>query len=143
MSFVSVTRLRIRSVFFLPGFLKANEASVRSLVASPGFIAGGELTDKGFTFWTLTVWDSIESMKGFRNGEAHRVAMRKLPGWCSEASYAHWEQEGGEFPGWLDASKRLLAEGRLTKVRHPSARQQEGLFPPLKWTKFERRFKKR
>jgi hypothetical protein len=32
-------------------------------------------------------------MKMFRNGEAHRKAMQKLPFWCDEAAYTHWQQE--------------------------------------------------
>ena len=56
MPFVSITRLRVNSIFRLPAFMRANEASVKQLVSTPGFIAGKELIDEGLTFWTLTIW---------------------------------------------------------------------------------------
>ena len=63
MYFVSATRLRVRSIFFLIGFMRANEASVKFLLTTPGFAKGKELTDKGLVFWTVTVWKDEAAMK--------------------------------------------------------------------------------
>ena len=138
MPFVSITRLKVRSIFYLIAFMRANEASVKQLVTTPGFLAGKELTDKGLKFWTLTIWQDDSSMKEFRNSVPHRKAMQKLPFWCSEASYFHWTQEEASLPGWNIAAERLIKEGRLTKLRKPSARQLANDFPRIKWLKFER-----
>lgn len=140
MPFVSITRLRVKSFWNLIGFMRANEASVKQLLKIPGFLSGKELVDKELVFWTLTVWDEETTMKTFRNSTAHKKAMQKLPFWCSEASYYHWVQENQHVPGWNDASQKLLKDGKITKVRQPSANQLNNSFPAIKWLKLERTF---
>lgn len=141
MPFISVTRLRVRSVFHLPKFMLANEATVKQLHKSNGFLGGKELIDKNLTFWTLTMWTDDTSMLAFRNSLPHQKAMRKLPFWCCEASYFHWTQEEALLPSWNIASQKLLHEGKRTKVRRPSANQLNNSFPSIRWTKLERSFK--
>ena len=141
MPFVSVTRLRVISILYLPAFMRANEASVRSMKGLQGFLGGSELIDRGLIFWTLTLWDDELSMKAFRNGQSHRSAMQRLPDWCDEASYIHWIQASDTLPDWATASSRLLEEGRLTKVKAPSVAQVLGRFPPLRWTRMARPLK--
>ena len=141
MPFISVTRLRVKSLFFLIPFMRANEASVNEIKVSKGLLKGKELIDKKLTFWTVTIWENEESMKKFRGSIAHRNAMQQLPKWCNEASYHHWIQEDDEFPSWDIVSKKLFSEGKLSKVRNPSKAQIENQFPPIKWTKTERRLK--
>jgi hypothetical protein len=119
----------------------ANEASVKQLKSINGFLAGKELIDKSLTFWTLTMWKDEISMREFRNSVPHRKAMQKLPFWCCEASYFHWVQDGDILPSWEVASQKLLKEGKLTKVRKPSANQQKNNFPSIKWKRLERSFK--
>jgi heme-degrading monooxygenase HmoA len=140
MPFVSITRLKVKSVFYLIAFIRANEAAVKQLQSTSGFIAGKELVDKGLTFWTLTIWEDDSKMKEFRNSVAHRKAMQQLPLWCNEASYFHWTQQDSILPNWSTASARLLSEGKVSKVRQPSARQIAQSLPPIKWTKLERIF---
>lgn len=141
MPFVSVTRLRVKSIFFLLPFMRANEASVKELKSSTGLLKGKELIDKKLTFWTITLWEDEASMKEFRGSQSHRMAMQHLPKWCNEASYHHWIQEDNEFPTWNTISKKLFTEGKLSKVRNPSNAQINNQFPSIKWTKTERRLK--
>lgn len=141
MAFVSVTRLRLRSFRYFPGFFFANQASIKQLVATAGFLGGKELMDKHFTFWTLTVWNDAEAMKLFRNGTAHRKAMQRLPYWCDEAAYTHWQQESNEIPSWEQAYQKLMSEGKSTKVRHPSNQHLNKTFDAPKWKRTERIFK--
>jgi len=68
----------------------------------------------------MTLWTDQESMKEFRNTGAHRKAMPKLAGWCSEASTAHWEQSQPEAPDWLEVHRRMLQEGREYPVNERS-----------------------
>lgn len=138
LTFISVTRLRVKSILYLIPFFKANEASVRALKQSPGLIKGRELIDKKLTFWTITMWEDEASMKKFRGCNAHRVAMQHLPKWCDEASYHHWIQEDNEVPTWATIAEKLFTEGKLSKVRNPSKAQAANKFPPIKWTKTER-----
>lgn len=111
MAFVSVTRLRLRSILVIPAFLWKNEASVRQVKRSPGFLGGQLLIDRDFALWTMTLWTDDKSMMQFRNSGAHRKAMPKLAGWCSEASTVHWEQDWQTFD-WLEAHERMLKAGR-------------------------------
>jgi len=141
MPFVSVTRLRVKSFIYLIPFMRANEASVKELKKSQGLLMGKELIDKNFTFWTLTIWENEESMKGFRNSASHREAMKNLPNWCDEASYLHWIQNESDLPNWNVVAEKLFKEGKLSKVRNPSKAQIENKFPEIKWTKTERKLK--
>jgi heme-degrading monooxygenase HmoA len=141
MPFVSVTRLRVKSIFRLIPFFRANDASVKDLISAKGLIRGKELMDKNLTFWTITLWEDEASMKAFRGSISHRKAMQNLPKWCNEASYHHWIQESMEFPDWHSASQKLFKEGKLSKVRNPSKSQLSNQFPAIKWTKTERKLK--
>jgi hypothetical protein len=123
---VSVTRLRLRSLWLLPAFLLHANRSTRQARAAPGFIAGwlGNELPKGF--WTATVWEDAAAMRAFRKSGAHAQAMPKLITWCDEASFVHWDQEGADLPGPDAAHDRLAREGRLSKVARPSPRHQAG-----------------
>ncbi len=54
MVFVSLTRLRIRSIRFVPLFAFHTFRSLRQVSKSPGFQSGSLLADRSWTFWTLT-----------------------------------------------------------------------------------------
>jgi hypothetical protein len=140
MVFISATRLRVTSIFFLPGFIIANESSVKQLLKTTGFLGGKELIDKRLTFWTLTMWDAEAAMREFRNSSPHRKAMRKLPIWCDEASYVHWTQEEEQLPNWKTVFGNFIAEGRTSKVRNPSKDHLSKNFPEINWTKLQRKF---
>jgi hypothetical protein len=116
----SVTRLRVRSVRYLPPFVWGTFLSQRQAVRAPGFLGGGLLLDAHRTFWTLTVWESERAMKAFRGTAPHAKVMPRLVEWCDEASYAHWIPTGASVPSWPEACEHLVAEGRLSRVAHPS-----------------------
>jgi hypothetical protein len=118
--FASVTRLRVRSVTYLPLFVWKTFLSQRQAVRAPGFLGGGLLLDAHRTFWTLTAWESERAMRTFRGTAPHARVMPRLVGWCDEAAYAHWIPTGAAVPSWLEAYEHLVAEGRLSRVAHPS-----------------------
>jgi hypothetical protein len=120
MIFVSITRLRLRSAWHLPLFFWHAFASGKQTAKSTGFIKGKTLMDKGLTFWTMSLWQNESHMRAYRNTDAHKKAMPKLQHWCDEASVAHWQQAGEDFPDWHLAHQRMMQEGRLSKVKHPS-----------------------
>ena len=121
MAFVSLTRLRIRSFRFLPFFAVHTLRSIRQIKVAPGFRDGALLADRDWTFWTMTAWDSQESMRHYMTAGAHRVAMPHLMQWCDEASVAHWDQPTDALPAWDEADRRMRGTGRVSKVRFPSA----------------------
>ena len=120
MVFVSLTRLRIRSIRFLPFFALHVFGTMRQVKKAPGFQTGAVLNDREWTFWTMTAWDAQASMRQFMNSGAHKRVMPHLLNWCDEASVAHWEQEDRALPSWAEAALRMRSDGRPSKVRFPS-----------------------
>jgi len=116
----SVTRLRVRSLRYLPSFLWMTFLSQRQVARAPGFLSGRLLVDTRYTFWTLTVWESERAMKAFRGSGTHAKVMPRLVEWCDEAAYAHWAPNSATVPSWPEAHERLVSEGRLSRVAHPS-----------------------
>jgi hypothetical protein len=126
MPIVSVTRLRMASLWSMPGFLYYSLLAARQAQRTAGF-RGGWLGNEGVrSYWTSTMWDSVEAMRAFRNSGTHLKAMPKLLRWCDEASYTHWEQPEADLPTGDVAHERLLRDGKLSKVLKPSPQHASG-----------------
>ena len=117
---ISLTRLRLRSLRFLPQFGLHAMRSIAQVKKAPGFQRGALLPDREWTFWTLTAWDSHEAMRQYMLAGDHKRAMPYLLKWCDEASVAHWEQDAEALPSWLEADQHMRTIGRISKVLHPS-----------------------
>jgi hypothetical protein len=118
--FISITRLRVRSFRFMPGFAWQTLSTVRQVKQAEGFLGGSLLPDRQWAFWTMTLWRDADSMRAYMKTGPHRKAMPKLLDWCDEASVVHWEQDDAEAPTWTAADQRMRSEGRPSKVRWPS-----------------------
>lgn len=127
---VSITRLRVRSLLFMPVFMFHAFRTMRQAQAAPGLVDVATRFERGNVVWTKTVWESEQAMKGYRNAGAHQIAMRLLSRLCSEASYARWQQESSTPPTWDEAHRRVLTEGKLSKVHHPSPQHLAGHTAP-------------
>ena len=117
---VSLTRLRVRSLRFMPAFFwhaMRTESQVRH---ASGFCSGALLPDRKRTFWTMTLWDTPESMRAYMISGAHMQAMPKLLHWCDQASVTHWQTENDVLPSWEEAAQRMRTQGRASKVLHPA-----------------------
>ena len=125
MAFISVTRLRARSIRFLPTIVLHTLRSRKQLREAPGFIGGYLATSPQWAFWTVTVWTDEASMKAYRNSGSHLRAMPKLIGSCDEAAVAHWTSAGPVIPQ-PDEVARQIEGGRTSKVRYPSAAHAAG-----------------
>ena len=123
---VSVTRLRVRSFRFVLPFIWYALRSTLQAKGSPGNIGVRLRKTKRVAFWTLTLWESDSAMRAFRVAAPHRDAMRKLPYWCDEASYAHWNQDNPVMPSWKEAAEKLSVSGEISKVLYPSPDQKAG-----------------
>lgn len=119
MVFVSITRLRIRSLRFMPAFALHTWRVLRQTRRAGGYLDGSLLADRKLTFWTMTLWRDQSDMKGYMTSGAHLKAMPKLLDWCDEASVAHWTQDDMVPPDWAEADRRMREEGRPSKVRNP------------------------
>ena len=118
---ISITRLRVRAWRFLPGFFLSVMRIGRQARSAQGNLAARILGDKHRAYWTATAWESETAMRAFMLAEPHGPVMRKLLDWCDEAALVHWTQESAELPSWTEAHRRLLTEGRPSKVNHPTA----------------------
>ena len=130
MPVVSVTRLRLRSLRHLPGFLWYTYQSRRQLSRSAGFLGGVVANAPGRTFWTTTAWTDDASMKRFRDASWHKKAMPRLLDYCNEASLAHWTQDSADLPIAVAMLERLKTSGRVSKVRHPTPGHAAGQTVP-------------
>ena len=118
MSFVSVTRFRLRSIRFAPFFLYHANRTIAQVRKTDGFMAGAVQRDADLAFWTLTLWRDARAMRAYGASGAHRTAMPHLAEWADEASAAHWEQGGAALPTWPEAVRRLREAGRPVALRH-------------------------
>ncbi|MGD9721225.1 MAG: DUF3291 domain-containing protein [Pirellulales bacterium] len=132
MNFISVTRLRIRKWRFLPAFFYYTLRSFFQARRAAGNLHTSIERDAQLAFWTISVWRDEQSMHAFRNHGAHQRAMPKLLEWCDEATYAHWLQDSAEPPELAGAYERLIRDGIVSKVKHPSPEHAKRNFPPPK-----------
>jgi quinol monooxygenase YgiN len=93
MPFASITRLRLRSIRFVPRFIYDAFRALQQARASDGCLAADVRTIKARVFWTRTLWRDGAAMSAYRASGAHRATMPKLQHWCDEAAVVHWEQE--------------------------------------------------
>lgn len=121
MALISITRLRVRSIRFLPIFLLRAIQVNRQADSAEGQLKLALLRDRRMTFWTSTCWSSEAAMKAFMHAGVHGPVMRKLLEWCDEAALVHWTQDTTDLPSWEEAHARLQRDGRRSKVNHPSA----------------------
>lgn len=129
MSFVSVTRLRIRSWRFLPVFFYHAVQTLSQAKKAPGNVSAIVLNDANRAFWTMSVWTDEQAMRAYMISGPHGKVMPKLMEWCDEAATAHWTQDSPTAPSWTDAHARLIKDGRRSKVRHPSPAQEAFSIP--------------
>ena len=120
MALISVTRLRLRSVRYLLPFYWHSLKSARQARRAPGFLGGQLAGERGMAYWTITAWHDEAAMRAYRTAPPHLRAMPKLLDWCDEASVVHWQQDGPALPDAAEAARRMVADGRISKVRHPS-----------------------
>ena len=128
MPFVSITRLRLRSIRFLPAFALHTRRTISQVERAEGFFGGGLKPDRRWTFWTMTVWRDQAAMRAYIASGDHLRVMPKLMTWCDEASVVHWDQPGDTLPDWIEAVRRMRSEGRPSKLHHPSPRHADMSF---------------
>lgn len=134
MPLVSITRFRARAFWFVPLFVHHAQRSISQIRSAKGCISLALLKDKNRVFWTMTMWEDERSMKAFMTSDPHGKAMPRLADWADEASVVHWHQDHAERPDWNEAARRMRAEGRPTRIRHPSPHHDDLSFPAPRTT---------
>jgi hypothetical protein len=126
MTLVSITRLRVRSVRFLPAFIWYALRSLAQARRSVGCLGADVRREKRLVFWTRTAWSDLAAMRAYVGNGAHRQVMPKLQDWCDEASVVHFEQGSDRLPDWNAAAEKIRHDGRPSRVRHPSVVHARG-----------------
>lgn len=119
MIFISATRARVRAPLYQLPFILHTILSTLQLERAAGKLSA-KFRWQPNEFWTLTAWEDKAFMLAYRNTGAHRRVMPKLTLWCDEASFVHWHQESAEMPNWQAVKQRMMEQGRLVKLEHPS-----------------------
>ena len=127
---VSITRLRVRSIFYMPLFMLHAMRTMTQAQKADGVQGVETRFEKNNVVWTKTVWADEAKMKEYRGSGAHQIAMRILSEICNEAAVVRWQQADVELPTWEEAHQRILSDGKLSKVKHPSALQAAGRTAP-------------
>ena len=123
---VVVTRLHVRWWRFLPSFVVHVWRIRRQAQLSAGFLGGALAGELPRGFWTFTVWTDEPAMRAFQTAVPHVNTMSRLPHWCDEASYVHWQQDNASLPTPAAALERMRDGGNLSKVNHPSVSHAAG-----------------
>ena len=127
MTLVSVTRLRVRSRRYVPGFLIQSLRSALQAKRAAGNLAVSVLRDAERAFWTRTVWLDEAAMRSFMQSGVHRRV--RLPEWCDEAALVHWVQDTDQPPssaGHIGAcSERAGLRGSVTHRRRSAGLRSE------------------
>ncbi len=56
--------------------------------------------------------------------------MPRLGDWCDEATFVDWEQDSADLPDWQTGYRRLVADGQVASLTHPTDAHQTRAFPP-------------
>jgi heme-degrading monooxygenase HmoA len=129
MSFVVVTRLRLRDRKYLDEFVGSAFSVVDQANSSAGILAAEVLADANETYWTRTAWTDRDAMNGFLMSEPHLTTMGHLSEWCDEATFVDWEQSEPDLPDWQTAFRRLVTDGQVASLANPSEHHEARAFP--------------
>lgn len=111
--YVSITRLKLKSIWLLPKFAKQSGKVAKQAKTSPGNIKT-KLSNRWFKyFYTLTLWESQSDMQQFMIHGDHKVAMQQWSQVATEVRVLGYEAESA--PNWREVRKRIETEGRITR----------------------------
>ncbi|HUY51701.1 MAG TPA: hypothetical protein VMV92_39370 [Streptosporangiaceae bacterium] len=127
---IVVTRLRLRDPALLDEFFTAAVSTLEQAKQSDGTLGADVLADANDTWWTATAWQERRPMRAFVDSEPHLRSMARLDDWCDEATFVEREQASPDLPDWQTSYHRLIADGQVASLTHPSDAHQTRAFPP-------------
>jgi hypothetical protein len=121
MSYVcALTRLKLRSIVFLPQFLWLSLRCIFQGQRTDGLLYGAVIIEWPKTFYTITIWSQKRDMLKYLGRDAHLNSMPRLPKWCCEAGVTHFQCNQGIVPSDAELKTRLR-NGKVSHVLFPSA----------------------
>ncbi|RKS73036.1 uncharacterized protein DUF3291 [Actinomadura pelletieri DSM 43383] len=106
---VMASRLEVRSLRHVPGFLRASLLLLRQARRADG-AHGVALKAEPFrrTFWTLSAWSDRKSLAAYSKAEPHASTMRRQRAVMRDSAFVFWEATVGDLPiDWAEARRRL------------------------------------
>jgi hypothetical protein len=113
MPYVSITGMRVRSVWHYPRFVfHAVRSMVQAKEAAGNLSADARKIDG--VYFTVTVWTDRAAMLAYLQAGAHRRAMKACPSIGSGYAFGF---EAAARPDWSDVEALWLAEGERRAER--------------------------
>ncbi|MER5602203.1 DUF3291 domain-containing protein [Streptomyces sp. NPDC002265] len=108
---VMASRLELRSLWSVPGFLLLSLVVLRQARRSPGLI-GTSLRAEPLrrTFWTLSAWRDQEALNAFDRTGPHARSVRRLRPGTRSSVFVFWSTERDRLPVTWDEARRRLDE---------------------------------
>ncbi|MEV4556607.1 antibiotic biosynthesis monooxygenase [Kitasatospora sp. NPDC049285] len=107
---VMAAELRVRSLRYVPGFLRHSLRIRRQTRTADGAL-GVTLRAAPLrgTFWVLSAWTDREALGRFVKTDPHRTAMLALRPHMAGSHFATWDATSPGRPDWEEAMSQLQA----------------------------------
>jgi heme-degrading monooxygenase HmoA len=109
---VMASRLPLARYPDLPAFMSAT-AAIRAQLASAAGLVGYALDAHPVqkTFWTISAWDSQESLDAFSRADPHRGRVSVIRPRMRPTTFTFWSVRGADLPiSWAEVRRRISAE---------------------------------
>jgi hypothetical protein len=130
MPVLAITRLTLRSTFYIPLLIWEVQRAVRQAKGSDGLMAGAAVHESGRTFWTLSLWKESRPMYQYVGTGAHLSMMPKLRQWCEESTNRDLPYEGTTLPTWEEAYRLMNEKPKFSFLIKPNQNHQNRVIPP-------------
>lgn len=109
---VLASRLELRSLRDVPGFLRAAMAVRQQVLHAPGALGVSLIAQPlAKTFWTLSSWQSQAALDTFTGAEPHRSTMARFRPRMREGTFVTWPVPPEDVtPTWPDAQARIAGQ---------------------------------
>ncbi|MEV4163442.1 DUF3291 domain-containing protein [Nonomuraea dietziae] len=110
---IMASRLEVRSLRQVPGFLMASMTLLRQARRSPGALGvslKAELLKR--TFWTVSAWTDKAAVHAYAATEPHRTTMRRKRAVMRESTFIFWTVPAEQLPIEWDQVQNRIAQER-------------------------------
>jgi quinol monooxygenase YgiN len=109
---VMASRLELKSLRDVPGFLNAAMKIRKQMLAAPGCLGVSLIAQPlAKTFWTLSAWQDRAALDATIPVEPHKSTMRRFGPKMADSKFVFWDEAGAAAgkPDWAEARRRLAA----------------------------------
>ncbi|MBB6347292.1 DUF3291 domain-containing protein [Nonomuraea muscovyensis] len=109
---IMASRLEVRSLRQVPGFLMASMRLLRQACRAPGALGvslKAELLKR--TFWTVSAWTDKAAVYAYAATEPHKTTMRRKRAVMRDSTFLFWEVPADQLPlAWDEVQRRISQE---------------------------------